>query len=81
MTLTEFTNLPPEQQIDVLRRNSVYLCNRKTDNYTHFLYQADAFYVEVTYDHATNKIINLLGFQSTLLLEPYLNKIKLKHIS
>jgi hypothetical protein len=81
MTLAEFTSLPPEQQMDVIRNNSVYLCNRKTDNYTHFLYQTDAFYIEVTYDQAANKIVQLLGFQSTLLLEPYLNQIKLKHIS
>ena len=81
MTLHYFSGLLVEEQLKTLRDKSVYLCKRRKDNITCFLYQMNSFYVEVCYDHSAKKITNLFSFQSTLLLEPYLKLISLKHLS
>lgn len=81
MTLQNFSTLLLEDQIKLIRDKSVYLCKRRKGEVTYFLYQMNAFYVEVLYSHHLKKITNLFSFQSTLLLEPYLKIIPLKHLS
>lgn len=81
MTVQQFAGLPLEQQIKMLRNKSVYLCKRKKGDLTYFLYQMNAFYVEVLYSHHLKKITHLFSFQSTMLLEPYLKGIEVKHLS
>ena len=80
MTLSEYSVLQIENQLEILRKQSVYLCSRRSGDYIFFLYQIDEFYIEVTYSHSNNKLINLFSFQSPLLLEPYMDKIRLKHM-
>ena len=43
------------------------------------LYNMGTFYAEVFYDQHVNAIINVRGFKSTKLIEPYLSKIKLDY--
>ena len=81
MTLQQFAALNLDQQIKAVRDASVYLCKRRRGDVTYFLYQMNAFYVEVLYSHHTNKITTLFTFQSTLLLEPYLQEMHVKHLS
>lgn len=81
MTLDYFSGLLLEDQIKTLRDKSVYLCKRRRGDITYFLYQMNSFYVEVLYNHYSKKVTNLFSFRSTLLLEPYLKSISLKHLS
>lgn len=81
MTLQQFAALPSDQQIKNVRDGSVYLCKRRKGDTTYFLYQLNVFYVEVLYDHYLRKTTHLFSFQSTLLLEPYLKEMRLKHLS
>lgn len=70
-----------QQQVNIIRDGSVYLCKRRKGDITYFLYQTNAFYVEVLYNHYLKKITHLFSFQSTLLLEPHLEKMRVKHLS
>jgi hypothetical protein len=73
--------MPIEEQVKKVSDGSVYLCKRRKGDITYFLYQMNAFYVEVLYNHYLKKITHLFTFQSTLLLEPYLKEMHVKHMS
>jgi hypothetical protein len=77
LDLYQFKALDEHKQYDVLWDEGVFIIHRKEAGYTLALYQIDAFYVEVSYDGATNKILSLRSFLNTNRLEPYLKNMQL----
>jgi hypothetical protein len=78
MRFADFKSLSIAEQAYLLCQQGVLLAEREADNYVIALYQLESFYVEVYYRSGDNEILKLLSFHSTLLLDPYLQRISIK---
>ena len=76
MTLHQFNQLSEGEQYNVLRR-AVLLADRDEPLYDVYLFQVDAFYVEVYCYKNTPDLDRYKAFESTDLLEPYLDRMKI----
>ena len=77
MTQQHFSALPLQMQTAVVKRQGVFLCERTSKNIVVYLFQLDAFYVEVFYDRDVARVILINNFYNTDLLRPYLEQIDL----
>lgn len=75
MTADEFKLLDETLQEIIIAECGVLLATR--DGLFHFilLYQVESFYVEVYYEQMEKKVVNIISFSSTELLDPYLGQI------
>ena len=77
MTLLHFNALDQEKQRWWVLHNGVYLCNRKTRDFTVFLFQLDGFYIELYFYNVDNGVFLIKSFDHTNELDPYLDGINL----
>lgn len=77
MTLQEFQQIAPDQQVILLWEKGAHVDFRDEAGFRYVLYQIDAFYVEVKYDPVTNAIVDHYSFGIELLPDTYLEKIDL----
>lgn len=80
MTLQDFQLLPGDRQIDELYQSAVYLGKRKQASSIILLYQLESFYVEVYYRKYRSHVRHLHCFESTELLDPYLEQIDVENL-
>ena len=78
LSITEFAGLINDLQIDVLHRHGVYVGKRKVDTQTVVLFQLNNFYVELYYSVYRRLIDKMITSESTEILHPYLDQIKLE---
>lgn len=78
LSITEFAGLINDLQIDVLHRHGVYVGKRKVDTQTVVLFQLNNFYVELYYSVYRRRIDKMITSESTEILHPYLDQIKLE---
>jgi hypothetical protein len=79
MTLVDFIILPIEQQIDLLYNHGVYVGKIKLNDITVLLYQMDAFYIQISYSRYRVSIDTIQCFETTEVLEPYLEQIQFEY--
>ena len=79
MTKYEFQLLPEQEQINILYQQGVYIGKRKESFSIILLYQLESFYVEVFYRKYRSHVKNLHCFESTELLDPYLEQIDVEN--
>lgn len=80
MTIDEYKKLAQADQLDLLQQEGIYIGKRKEEDKTILLYQLQSFYVEVFYKKHRNLINDMVLSQSTNILSPYLEQIKIKDI-
>ena len=74
MTLEKFISLDYEGRMQATMK-AVCIAGRDENKFMIFLYQLHDFYIEVYYHRKYSYISELLPFDSTDRLEPYLEKI------
>ena len=62
-------------------RKGVFLLDRKTDDFTIFLFQVDGFYIEIFLTSACDEIILIKTFDRIDELDPYLNDISIPYLA
>lgn len=77
MTLNEFTELSYRERLQSVSKLAVCVAGRDLPKFKVLLYQLGGFYVEVFYHVKYNYIAELMPFDSTDLLAPYLANIPL----
>lgn len=80
MMLYDFQLLPEDKQIEALYQSGVYIGKRKEDFSIILLYQLESFYVEVYYRKYRSHVKKLHSFDSTELLDPYLEHIDVENL-
>lgn len=80
MKLTDFNLLNEIKQAEVLLSCGVLIAERVYKSFTIFLYQVNEFYVEVYFNNTFCVIQGLRGFESTTILEPYLEEIDISSL-
>ena len=80
MTMYDFQLLPEQLQIETLYRNGVYIGKQKRKLSIILLYQLESFYVEVFYRKYRSHVKHLHCFESTELLDPYLEQIDVENL-
>ncbi len=76
--LSEFLELSPEMQFEVLHRDGAYVGKRKVGQRTVILMQLHGFYVEVFYKKYRKEIDHIVTSSGTDILQPYLGQIKIQ---
>ena len=76
MTLEGFTALNLERKMEATL-DGVCIGGRAHEGYMVLLYQMSAFYVEVWYNKVHHFVSDLVAFDSTDNLAPYLGKIEI----
>jgi len=79
MTLLEFQSLSQDEQVTILYCQGIYIGKKKNKKYTKLLYQLESFYVEVFYSSYRRIIHKIIVSNSTTILDPYLEQIKLEY--
>jgi len=80
MKFCDFKWLDLSSQAYIIYQKGIYLSERSEDDHFVALYQVDNFYVEVYYRFGNSEIVKFISFHSDVLLEPYLNKIRLNEL-
>ncbi len=80
MNMYDFQLLSEQDQIEVLYQFGVYVGKRKEEFSIMLLYQLEGFYVEVVYRKYRSYVKHLFCFNSTELLEPYLEQIDVENL-
>jgi hypothetical protein len=80
MTMYAFQLMPEQQQTHLLYKYGVYIGKRKEGFSIILLYQFESFYVEVFYRKYRSHIKHLHCFETTELLDPYLEQIDVEHL-
>ena len=80
MELSDFEILSEKEQVDLLRRNGIYVGKHKTGNSIFLMFQLERFYVEIEYKKYREYIKTIKCFESTNYLDPYLTEIKIELI-
>ena len=80
MTLFLFNKLSPQNQIKTLKLVGAYLATRLADGKWLYLFQIDAFYVELCYDKNGSGIQTIKSFEGTKALQPYLDEINIESL-
>ena len=75
MDLQAFNALDQQDQFHLLFEVGVLLLDRNDDACSYLLYQIDGFYLEVGQRLDAKEISGMVSFNSTDLLEPYLESI------
>lgn len=79
MKLNEFKVLDFYQQMDYLQQEGIYVGKCKDNTQHVLLYQLHSFYVELFYAKHRLYLEHIRCFQSTALLDPYLENIAIDH--
>lgn len=80
VTLQQFNQLAPAEQMTVLWENGLYLAsNQQADASELSLYQVGSFFVEICF-YSLNDFHFVRAFEDTGLLLPYLDKINLNNL-
>lgn len=77
MTLLEFRRLRELKQMKIVRQRGVKLAERMDRKNRYVLYQLDGFYVEFAYDLYSSSLKEMDVFGGTVLLDPYLEAIRI----
>ena len=77
MNYSTFSKMPALLQLGELSTKGVFLGYRVLGIYLVSLYQAYDFYVETFYHIEKHRIDEVISFENTDLLMPYLKKIKI----
>ncbi len=77
MTLQHYHAMDQEAQRWWVLHNGVYLCNRKTRDFTVFLFALESFYVEMYFYNVNDLVFLIKSFDSTDELDPYLEEVNL----
>ena len=77
MTLQHYNAMNQEKQRWWVLHKGVYLTNRKTRDFTVFLFALEAFYIELYFYNANDLVFLIKSFEDTAELEPYLEDINL----
>ena len=77
MTFDQYSKLSSTEQESLLWSCGVEIASRDEDMYSFMLYQLDGFYIEVQYSRSLELIIGILCFESTKLLDPYLEQMEI----
>ena len=80
MNLEEYRSLPEVTQLGLLHACAVYLAKRRQGKFYIHLYQLEGFYIELCFEPNNPKMKKLVCFDSTDLIEPYLDKISLSNL-
>ena len=80
MKMHDFQLLPEEEQIEILYQSGVFIGKQKQAFSIILLYQLESFYVEVVYTKYRNHVKHLHCFDSTEMLEPYLEQIDVENL-
>lgn len=80
MTLQDFQAFSAAKQRRLVHTNGVFLLTRNGVGITAVLCQVEGFYVELHLDAETAVVRNLLSFDDTAGLEPYLPQIQLTEL-
>ncbi len=80
MKMYDFQLLPEQDQIEILYQSGVYIGKLREEFSIVLLYQLDTFYVEVVYRKYRSYVKHLHCFESTELLEPYLEQIDVENL-
>ena len=80
IALSEFRNLSPNLQFEVLHRDGAYVGKRKVGRKTVLLMQLYGFYVEVYYKIYRKQIDHIITSADTDLLTPYLDQINIQDL-
>ena len=80
MTLYQFKTLEKGHKLETLCKDGVRLMERTVGHYMITLYQIEYFYVEVYFDAQLMEITKLHAFNTTLLLEPYLEQMDISFL-
>jgi hypothetical protein len=80
MNLLSFHRLSPVAQQEYALSQGVQLDDRVEPKYTIHLYAVDGFYVELYFYRTAAQAVKITAFDSTKLLEPYLNTIDLSEL-
>ena len=75
MTLQQFRASSKYVQQQMIKHQGVFLLERRSLDWDIFLFQVDAFYVEVFYERKTQNAVLFKSFDDTDQLEPYLQRI------
>ena len=75
MTIYEFRLFDDWEQLDLLRKEGLYIGKRKEKHLIALLYQLDSFYVEIFYHKYRFQVVRLRCTRSTSILHPYLEQI------
>lgn len=81
MELEDFRQLSFERKCDMITFGASYLCHRRQGDHKIFLYDAEAFFVEVLYSVSNGKVTGFNAFHQMHWLEPYLDMISLEDLS
>lgn len=76
--MEEFRVLDRPYQLELLRRDGVYVGKLKRRGRTVVLYQLHTFYVEIHYADYRREIEDLQVDDGTGILQPYLDQIRIK---
>ena len=80
MKIHDFQLLPEQDQIETLYQFGSYIGKRKQAFSIILLYQLEGFYVEVFYRKYRSQVKHLHCFESTELLDPYLEQINVENL-
>ncbi len=80
MTHSEFMQLSPETQYNLMAMEGVQIAQREDGLNRYFLYQLDSFYVEGKYHCRPHKLAGIRSFTSTTSLDTYLDKIDISSV-
>ena len=81
MTLSEFKVADRSLQYDIICDHGIRLISRDFSDYSVILYQVEGFYVEVVYEGLEGRIGIFRAFNTTLLLDPYLEQIDISFLT
>ena len=77
MDFCSFKRLDLAAQLSLTCQHGVNIGKRAENDCIVVLYQLSNFYVEVYYKPSSFEIIKIISFHSTVLLDPYLKRIKI----
>lgn len=80
MKMSEFKLLSQQEQITILYQLGVYIGKKKTGGLIRLLFQLNSFYVELIYADYRRAIYKIRYSDSTTILEPYLEQIKVEYL-
>jgi|APFEC2959095171_1045051.scaffolds.fasta_scaffold00121_28 hypothetical protein len=82
LDIYEFNLLNRQEQVSYMYDQCTFLMQRKEDDRSRVnLYHAGDFFVELWYDTLTHQLGRVRSFNTTLLLEPYLENLALPSVS
>lgn len=80
MKLQQFRSAPQEVQEKLVKRNGVFLMERKSLGVSVLLFQLDGFYVEVFYNTQRGVVSFVKSFEDMDGIEAYLGRIDISEV-